>query len=59
MKPQEQQRECPVCGSKTGKECGRVECANRKRITAQMPDESLKNGWHGGGTHRRAPIDED
>jgi hypothetical protein len=28
---------CPSCGKRGGHECGRVECANRKPVTASPP----------------------
>ena len=56
-RPNDESRVCAFCGRKTGKECGRVECGNRKVVTARIPDECDPNGWS--GVHRRTPVDDE
>lgn len=47
-----------VCGRKAGVECGRVDCANRRPLTAAVPDGCIYNAVTGGAA-RRAGLSHD
>ncbi|MFZ5544413.1 MAG: hypothetical protein ACOZJZ_12705 [Pseudomonadota bacterium] len=42
---------CPTCGKRTAAECSAVDCGNRKRVTAQPPDD-LEQLNGAAGTYR-------
>jgi len=48
---------CILCGRRGKSECARIECGNRRIVTAKLPDECNQNGWS--GVHRRTPVDEE
>jgi hypothetical protein len=51
--------ECGTCGKKGESDCSRVECGNRKTVTAAIRDGATHRGMGGGSVRLCVMRDED
>lgn len=59
LPPVQQPQPCAVCAKRSSHECSHVACPNRRRVTAQPPDELEATGREAGGTYRVPPRTRD